>query len=164
MKGIKKRLRESSHRMHTRISEAAAPYIGKAREKLKVDERIEKANTWAANHPKRFFGYVIGCSAVIMAMSLFIGFSPADTDGAIDDKPVVHTGISDVIEGMREIHRNKEIINATVQRARDTGDRLRVELDSLNSLPVKSHEDSLDIAFKGKQLQGIIKLFESHDK
>lgn len=164
MKGIKKKLRESSRRMHTRIGEAAAPYIGKAKEKLKVDERIEKANNWATAHPKRFFGYVLSCSAVIMAMSFLIGFSPAETVENIDNKPIVQTGISDVIEGMREIHRNKEIINATVQKARDTGDRLREELDSLNSLPVKSHEDSLDIAFKGKQLQGIIKLFESHDK
>lgn len=164
MKGIKKRMRESSRKLHARLGKAAEPYVSKAKERLKVDERIKKANDWASAHPRRFFAYVIGCSVVILSMSLFIGLQPAETESEIEAVPSPHEGISTVIEGMREIHRNKEIMNATIQRARDTGDRLRGELDSLNSLSVKTREDSLDIAHKRKQLQGIIKLFENHDK
>lgn len=165
MKGIKKRMREASRKMHGHIGRAAAPYVEKAKEHLRINERVEHANQWAEAHPKRFFGYVIGISVVIFGMSLLWGFLPSDNDFG-SKQPVISSteGIGKVINGMREIQRNNERINATIMSARSQGDRLRYELDSLNSLPEKSREDSIAIVRKGKQLQAIINLFENHDK
>lgn len=158
-------MRASSQKLHAHMARLAAPYVAKARERLRLDERIGAANQWASDHPKRFFGYVIGVSAVILALTIIMGLhTPEPRQPEVSPRVSSGGDVGAVISGMREIHAGKAAINETVMRAKEMGDRIKHELDSLNSLPVKSHQDSIDIRQKGKQLERIIKLFEQHEK
>lgn len=167
MFGFNKRMRAFSHSVHSRISECASSCVRRVKHKIEFDRRVEQANTWASLHPHRFFATVLGVSAVILASSFLVGLSPDSTGAQAEPRPVnpsQNVGIDRVINGMRAIHTNNDIINTTVIRARMLGDQLRHEIDSLRRLPVVTHEDSLAIAQKGKQLEGIINFFERNEE
>lgn len=168
MFGINKRMRAYSRSIHAKVGSCTAACVDRLKTHLRYNERVEKANIWAALHPKRFFCIVLGASAIILASSFWIGRTPSGNDSfatqAPKPAPSPDRGIERVIGGMRQIHSNNDMIRATVIRAKMMGDQLRHELDSLRSLPVKSHQDSLLMAQKGKQLEGIISFFERHEE
>lgn len=168
MFGINKRMKAFSQSVHAKISDSVNSGMQRVKTHLRYDERVEKANAWASLHPRRFFGTVLGVSAVILASSLAMGLSTSDDPPATERnvKPPVRegAGIERVLGGMREIHANDDLIRTSVIRARMMGDRLRHEIDSLMALPVKTREDSMEISRKGKQLQGIISFFEQHEE
>ena len=167
MFGLKKRMRAYSQSVHSKVNACASSCWQRVKTRVGFDKRVEQANMWAEAHPRRFFGYVLGVSAVILATSLAMGLY-SDTDTTAPSPPPTspsqNVGIDRVIGGMRAIHANNDVINTTVIRARMMGDRLRHEIDSLRSLPVITPEDSAAIVQKGKQLEGIISFFERHEK
>ncbi|MCM1337419.1 MAG: hypothetical protein NC187_07695 [Candidatus Amulumruptor caecigallinarius] len=167
MFGIKKRMRACSQSVHSKLSECASSCWVRLKTRVGFDRRVEQANMWAEAHPRRFFGYVMGVSAVILATSLAMGLCGNPDEPEVSAPSVTHSqnvGIDRVIGGMRAIHANNDIISTTVLKARMTGDQLRYEIDSLRALPVKTAEDSAAIMRKGKQLEGIISFFEQHEK
>lgn len=168
MFGIKKRMRACSRSIHAKVGSHAAECVRRLKSHLRYDERVERANIWAALHPKRFFCIVLGTSAIILASSFLIGHTPSESEPAgtetLQSVASPDRSIERVISGMRQIHSNNDVIRTTIIKARMMGDQLRHELDSLRSLPVKSREDSMLIAQKGKELEGIISFFERHEE
>ena len=74
------------------------------------------------------------------------------------------TGLSDVkpaFDGIRRIQRLKSMqVDQTVELT-NKGQQLKHDLDSLVRLPVKSHQDSLDIMVKYRQLELVVKYLDN---
>lgn len=126
--------------------------------KFRFKDKIDKANRWADTHKKKVSIITIS----ILTLSLIIGswftltthFNESDMlSGMSDVKPT--------FEGMHRIQRVKDLqVEQTVELT-NKGKQLKHELDSLVSIPVKSHKDSVEIMVKYKQLEIVVKYLEN---
>ena len=127
-------------------------------DKLKLKDKIAKANQWADKHKKKVSLITIGT----LMLSLVVGswLTLTSTYNEAD----MMTGLSDVkpaFDGIRRIQRLKSMqVDQTVELT-NKGQRLKHELDSLVRLPVKSHQDSLDIMVKYRQLELVVKYLDN---
>jgi hypothetical protein len=147
-------LKKTKAKKDAKIASAIKTFLVKFRFKDKVD----KANQWADVHKKKVSVITIS----ILTLSLVIGswltltthFNESDMlSGMADVKPT--------FEGMHRIQRVKDLqVEQTVEMT-NKGKQLKHELDSLVSLPVKSHEDSVEIMVKYKQLEIVVKYLEN---
>ena len=127
-------------------------------DKLKLKDKITKANQWADKHKKKVSLITIGT----LMLSLVVGswLTLTSTYNEAD----MMTGLSDVkpsFDGIRRIQRLKSMqVDQTVELT-NKGQQLKHDLDSLVRLPVKSHQDSLDIMVKYRQLELVVKYLDN---
>jgi len=127
-------------------------------DKFKFKEKIAKANQWADKHKKRVSVITIS----MLMLSLIIGswltltstYNEADMlSGFTEVKPA--------FDGIRRIQRLKSMqVDQTVELT-NKGQQLKHDLDSLVRLPVKSHQDSVDIVVKYRQLELVVKYLDN---
>ena len=82
-----------------------------------------------------------------------------------DDEPEMNVidGIAEVnpmFQGLQRIQDAKAYQQSQVERLTMRGQALKQELDSLIRVPVKSHDDSLQIIIKHRQLELIVNNLE----
>ena len=126
--------------------------------KFKLREKIDKANQWADKHKKRVSVITIS----MLMLSLIIGswltltstYNEADMlSGFTEVKPA--------FDGIRRIQRLKSMqVDQTVELT-NKGQQLKHDLDSLVRLPIKSHQDSVDIMVKYRQLELVVKYLDN---
>lgn len=147
-------LKKTKAMKDAKIAEAIKDFLTK----FKLKEKIDKANQWADAHKKKVSVITIS----ILTLSLVVG-SWLTLTTHFNESDML-TGMSDVkpaFEGMHRIQRVKDLqVEQTVEMT-NKGKLLKHELDSLVSLPVKSHKDSLDIMVKYKQLEIVVKYLEN---
>ena len=131
----------------------------KLREKIdKANQWADKANQWADKHKKRVSVITIS----MLMLSLIIGswltltstYNEADMlSGFTEVKPA--------FDGIRRIQRLKSMqVDQTVELT-NKGQQLKHDLDSLVRLPIKSHQDSVDIMVKYRQLELVVKYLDN---
>ena len=127
-------------------------------DKFKFKDKIAKANQWADKHKKRVSVITIS----MLMLSLIIGswlmltstYNEADM---LSD----FTEVKPAFDGIRRIQRLKSLqVDQTVELT-NKGQQLKHDLDSLVRLPVKSHQDSVDIVVKYRQLELVVKYLDN---
>ena len=119
-----------------------------------VRERIEQANQWALLHKRRTAAITVG----LLSLSLLTGILTTAFGDKGKSEPSFD-GIAQVgpmFEGMRRINDNKAFQLSQVEQLSLKGKAIKHELDSLVRLPVKSHDDSVRIVVRYKQLEMIV--------
>ena len=127
-------------------------------DKLKLKDKIAKANQWADKHKKKVSLITIS----MLMLSLIVGswLTLTSTYNETDMMSGL-SGVKPAFDGIRRIQRLKSMqVDQTVELT-NKGQQLKHELDSLVRLPVKSHQDSLDIMVKYRQLELVVKYLDN---
>lgn len=127
-------------------------------DKFKLSEKIAKANQWADKHKKRVSVITIS----MLMLSLIIG-SWLTLTSTYNEADMLSdfTEVKPAFDGIRRIQRLKSMqVDQTVELT-NKGQQLKHDLDSLVRLPVKSHQDSLDIVVKYRQLELVVKYLDN---
>ena len=145
---------------HTKAKKDAkiAKGIKSLTDKFKLREKIDKANQWAAKHKKRVSVITIS----MLMLSLIIG-SWLTLTSTYNEADMLSdfTEVKPAFDGIRRIQRLKSMqVDQTVELT-NKGQQLKHDLDSLVRLPVKSHQDSLDIMVKYRQLELVVKYLDN---
>ena len=129
--------------------------------KIKIKEKIDQANKWADANKKRTSCITIG----ILLLSLIIGSWLTLT--ATTNEATMLSGMSEIqpmFDGMHRIQKVKDMQIEQTTELTNKGKQLKHELDSLVSLPVKTHKDSTDIVVKYRQLEIVVEYLENDSK
>lgn len=127
--------------------------------KTRCRERIERANAWAEQNKGRTATMTVGT----LFMLLVIG-SVMTLSGNDEPEMNIIDGIAEVnpmFQGLQQIQDTKAYQLSQVEKLTVKGQSLKRELDSLIRMPVKSHEDSLQIIIKHRQLELIVNNLEN---
>lgn len=148
MKTKKTARREARHIRLTRV------LLWRLFRRHQVRERIEQANQWALRHKRHTAAITMG----LLSLSLLIGILTTAFGDKEETEPSFD-GIAQVgpmFEGMRRINDNKGFQLSQVEQLSLKGKTIKHELDSLVRLPFKSHDDSVRIVVRYKQLEMIV--------
>lgn len=127
-------------------------------DKFKLKDKIAKANLWADKHKKRVSVITIS----MLMLSLIIG-SWLTLTSTYNEADMLSdfTEVKPAFDGIRRIQRLKSMqVDQTVELT-NKGQQLKHDLDSLVRLPVKSHQDSVDIVVKYRQLELVVKYLDN---
>ena len=153
--GLFRRKKKTGESRHTRMFRLFLWYLFK---KTRCRERIEKANRWAERNRGRTAAVTVGTLFLLLIVGSVMTF-------AGDDEPEMNgiDGIAEVnpmFQGLQRIQDAKAYQLSQVERLTMRGQALKQELDSLIRVPVKSHDDSLQIIIKHRQLELIVNNLE----
>lgn len=128
------------------------PLFEKAGMKMRLQSRLRLLNIKATENPKKYMTRFLAAFVMIFAINILMLFyssnSQDDRDGIMVVDPVLK-GFSQ-IQSQKEFHQNK--INGIL----DNSIVLKHQLDSLIAIPEKTHEDSLQIVRKHRQIQIVV--------
>jgi len=166
MRSIRKTLRGSRLAVHRQMEAWLRPKVEGIGQRCRLAARIRMANTWATKHPKRTFICVTGALLFLLVGSVAID-NTVMKDGrkAKTEEPFV-SQIADVdplLGGFRAIQQGKTEQRQSVLHLTLTGQQVRQGLDSLISLPRKTHADSLLIVREYKRLEQIVRLLKNNN-
>lgn len=160
MKSIRKTLRNSRLATSNQIKSWLQPKVGAIGTRYRLAARIRLANSWATKHPKKTFGYVVGTLIAIIFCDIAIAGIRAESK--MDNVNQI-ANVEPIFNGFRAIQANKESQRQTILEMTNQGQILRHELDSLISIPRKSHRDSVDIIRRYTRLENIVKSLKQND-
>ena len=126
--------------------------------KTRCRERIEKANRWAEQNRGRTAALTVGTLFLLLVIGSVMTLEEDEQEMNIID------GIAEVspmFQGIQQIQDAKAYQQSQVERLTMRGQALKKELDSLIRVPVKSHDDSLQIIIKHRQLELIVNNLEN---
>ena len=149
----KKKARESRH---TRMFRLFLWYLFK---KTRCRERIERANAWAEQNKGRTAALTVGTLFLLLVIGSVMTLSGND-----EPEMNIIEGIAEVnpmFQGLQQIQDTKAYQLSQMEKLTVKGQSLKRELDSLIRMPVKSHEDSLKIIIKHRQLELIVNNLEN---
>ena len=153
MKKKMKCAKEAKARWEQEAKGKMEAFVRKFSRQWKIQERIDAANAWAVKHPKRMAAMTIGalvCSLGLgIVVSLYTPQPNRDIVGEIENVQPMFAGLQSIQNGKNV--QVREIGQLTLQ-----GQRLKWELDSLVHIPVKTHQDSMLIVSKYRQLEMIV--------
>ncbi len=154
--GLFKKKKEKKESKPTRMFRLFLWYLFK---KTRCRERIESGNRWAEQHKGRTSAMTVGT----LLLLLVIGTVMTITEKKEPDSNIIE-GIAEVnpmFQGLQRIQDNKAYQMSKMGEMTLKGKRLKHELDSLIRIPSKSHDDSLQIVIKHKQLELIVNNLEN---
>ena len=127
--------------------------------KTRCRERIERANAWAEQNKGRTATLTVGTLFLLLVIGSVMTLSGND-----EPEMNIIEGIAEVnpmFQGLQQIQDTKAYQLSQVEKLTVKGQSLKRELDSLIRMPVKSHEDSLQIIIKHRQLELIVNNLEN---
>ena len=126
--------------------------------RIRLRERIKKSNEWASQH----IGTTASITISLLSVSLLAGILITILTPEGEENPSFEgiVLVSPMFEGMRRIQENKTYHVSQVEKMTLRGKELKHELDSLVRIPLKTHDDSLQIVIKYKQLEMIVRNLE----
>jgi len=125
--------------------------------KFKIRERVAKANSWADQN--RGDTMLITVGSLLFLLIVGSMFTLCDNTQEENFMTGVET-VEPMFRGMQRIQNAKAYQANQIQEMTNKGQMLKHELDSLVRLPVKSHQDSVQIIIKYKQLELIVNNLE----
>ena len=152
----KKKMKTSRESRLTRLLRLSLRYLFK---KARFRDRIEKANQWAERNKGKTAAMTVGS----LLLMLVVGTVMTLTGHGNGDDGIVEgiAPVNPMFEGLHRIHDNKTYQLSQVEKMTMRGKRLKYELDSLIRIPSKSHDDSLQILIKHRQLELIVNNLEN---
>lgn len=160
MKSLGKTIKESRLKTHHSVSGWLKPRIGAIGKRWRVAARIRLANSWAVNHPKKTFGYVVGTLLIILVADVAVNGARAEMNNP-DMAQIAN--VEPIFNGFRTIQANKDTHRKTILELASQGQVIRQELDSMIRIPAKTHNDSISIMRKYGQLENIVKSLKQND-
>ena len=153
-------MRDSRLRTNDAVTGWLKPRMGAIGTRCRLAARIRMANRWAARHPKRTFGYVIGTLLFILLGDVAITGAKLESN-----EPDISTiaQVEPIFSGFRNIQAGKETQRRQLVDMTDKGRRLHRQLDSLIAIPRKSHSDSIEIIRRYRSLEQIVKSLKQYD-
>jgi hypothetical protein len=127
--------------------------------KAKLRERTEKANRWAESHKRQTAIMTVGSLFMLLVLGTVMSFF-----GGEGQEENIMDGITPVNPMFRELQRiqdGKAYQTAWLDKMALDGQQLKRQLDSLIRIPDKTHDDSLQILIKHKQLEIIVDNLEN---
>ena len=122
-------------------------------------EKTRKANEWAGEHK----GTMASVTMSLLSLSLIVCIVTTFLGDDEEDKPSFESiaSVTPMFNGMRRIQENKNYQVSQVEQMTLRGKEIKQELDSLMRIPLKSHDDSVQIVIKYKQLEMIVRNLEN---
>lgn len=153
-------MRDSRLRTNDAVTGWLKPRMGAIGTRCRLAARIRMANRWAARHPKRTFGCVIGTLLFILLGDVAITGARLESN-----EPDISTiaQVEPIFSGFRNIQAGKETQRRQLVDMTDKGRRLHRQLDSLIAIPRKSHSDSIEIIRRYRSLEQIVKSLKQYD-
>lgn len=154
--GLFRKNKKTGESRHTRMFRLFLWFLFK---KTRCRERIDKANRWAEQNKGRTAAMTVGT----LLLLLILGSVMTLTDDNEQEMDIID-GIAEVgpmFQGLQQIQDTKTYQMTQVERLTMKGKALKRELDSLIKMPVKSHNDSLQIVIKHRQLELIVNNLEN---
>lgn len=136
------------------------PKVSAFGKRLRIAARIRMANSWATRHPKRTFGYVVG--SLLMVLFCDIAIAGLRAESQMDNMSQI-ANVEPVFNGFRTIQANKDNQRKALLEMTAKGKSLHQELDSLISIPHKSHRDSIEIIRRYDRLEKIVNSLKQND-
>ena len=127
--------------------------------KSRLREKTRMANEWAGEHKGSTATATLGLLSLSLLVGIMMLFIGADEDGEPSLEGIA--SVSPMFNGMRRIQENKNYEVSQVEQMTMRGKEIKQELDSLIRIPLKSHDDSVQIVIKYKQLEMIVRKLES---
>ena len=154
--GRKKKDKKSKDPKHIRMMRLG---LWKLAKKFRLRERIEIANKWANLHKGRTASFVM----TALLLSLLAGVLTTLLEGDEEHEPRFDSIaiVSPMFNGMRRIQEAKNYQVSQVEQMTMRGKEIKHELDSLVRIPLKTHDDSVQIVIKYKQLEVIVNELEN---
>lgn len=153
-------MRDSRLRTNDAVTGWLKPRMGAIGTRCRLAARIRMANRWAARHPKRTFGYVIGTLLFILLGDVAITGARLES-GEPDISTIAQ--VEPIFSGFRNIQAGKETQRRQLVDMTDKGRCLHRQLDSLIAIPRKSHSDSIEIIRRYRSLEQIVKSLKQYD-
>ena len=127
-------------------------------DKFKFKDKIAKANQWADKNKKRVSVITIS----MLMLSLIIG-SWLTLTSTYNEADMLSdfTEVKPAFDGIRRIQHLKSIQVDQTAELTNKGQQLKHDLDSLVRLPIKSHQDSVDIVVKYRQMELVVKYLDN---
>jgi hypothetical protein len=153
-----RKMKEKRREVHGKAASRMREACGRLGERLRLRERIDAANKWAAAHPKKTAAMTVGA----LVLSLLLNFAISGAGGQNREPEL--DGIADVqpmFEGMRRIQNGKSLHKEIMAGLVSEGQALRREIDSLRLLPVKTRGDSVRIVEGYRKLEGINEMLKN---
>ena len=99
---------------------------------------------------------LLSLSLIVCIVTTFLGDDK-------EDEPSFESiaSVTPMFNGMRRIQENKNYQVSQVEQMTLRGKEIKQELDSLMRIPLKSHDDSVQIVIKYKQLEMIVRNLEN---
>ena len=160
MKIFGKKKKEAKHKdpKHIRLMRLG---LWKLAKRFRLRERIGKANQWCEQHKGRTASFTMGA----LLISLVAGVLTCLLEGDEEHEPRFDSIaiVSPMFNGMRRIQENKDYQVSQVEKMTMRGKEIKHELDSLVNIPLKTHDDSVQIVIKYKQLEMIVRNLENRN-
>lgn len=144
---------------------------------LKLNNKVNALNEWAAANPKIFFGCSLGIMALVVItsfISLGATYYYRDNHQQVQEQSQNSQKEQEEVLGTPEVFQNinhlrsidatKKQINTDTRELVMKGKALSNEVDSLMSLPEKTHEDSVRIVQDYNAVQSIVEFLDKQDK
>ena len=156
MKFISKKIRKIKNDVESPAINSIKSACQKFGSHLRLGARIRLLNIKAIRNPKKYMGSFIAAFGLLFFICILSGVISKNTD--TDNESLMNNiaSVDTVFNGMRSIHSAKTIQQRNIDELAVTGTRLKREVDSILAIHQKTHEDSLQIYRKAKQLKYII--------
>lgn len=151
-----KRFRRSKEARDSKIAKCVGSLLLFIQNKLRLKQRIAVLNRFAMMHKAATLGWTVGLLLASLAVGTALSFSTI-IDRQDDD--VLGMGsiapVRQLFDGFHRIQGAKDYQQQQFADMVADGQSLKRDLDSLARLPVKTHEDSMTIRIKYRQLEYI---------
>lgn len=160
MKSLRQTFRDNRRKAHGAIRSWLRPKMGAIGTRYRLAARIRKANSWATRHPRRTFGYVVGSLLMILVCDIIVTGARMESQ-----EPELQSiaKVEPIFSSFRTIQANKEAQRRRLMEITGDGQAVKHELDSLIAIPRKSHDDSIGIIRRYRQLEQIVKSLKHND-
>ena len=160
MKSLRQTFRDNRRKAHGAIRSWLRPKMGAIGTRYRLAARIRKVNSWATRHPRRTFGYVVGSLLMILVCDIIVTGARMESQ-----EPELQSiaNVEPIFSGFRNIQANKEAQRRRLMEITGDGQAVKHELDSLIAIPRKSHDDSIGIIRRYRQLEQIVKSLKHND-
>lgn len=137
--------------------------LWKLAKRFRLRERIDLANKWADKHRGRTAGFTLGALLFSLLLGVLMNIYESRKE---EGEPSLNSIalISPMFDGMHRIQQVKAYQVEQIEQMTLRGKAIKHELDSLVRIPVKSHDDSLQIVVKFRQLEMIVSQLENNRK
>lgn len=152
--GKKKKDKKSKDPKHIRLMRLG---LWKLMKKYHMHERVAKANQWCEQHKGRTASFTMGALMISLLVGIMVTFLEDEKEPSFESIVTV----SPMFNGMRRIQENKDYQVSQVEQMTLRGKEIKHELDSLIRIPQKTHDDSVQIIIKYKQLEMIVRNLEN---
>lgn len=141
---------------------------------LKLPDKVGTLNSWATRNPKIFFRSTVGILSFVVftsIVSLGVSYLKAGLESRSQEnnKETVSQQetfgdpmVMDNINHFQQIDDTKKVIRNERKALTDKGLFIKHELDSLMALPVKTHDDSIQIVMQYNNLKIIVDFLKNN--